>query len=237
MSEAFHRESAFYTTSNAAATGYNSRDREATMFVEGRPVQIKRPQGAHQGDYDAPVRVRAEGVRWISMVKTDGNTVFYVITCGAGDDNPDSDYARERKQKARALGWFPIASCPIALVANGELTRDHFVDRSMADAHPCEHGTYSIAKPCKHALAEKAARIAAHNAVETERAGAYKDPNAKLIEAQQAQTVALVEALTAALASKSDGVNAEQLTQLINAIKSAESGKPDKPAKPGKGEG
>lgn len=219
QSQAFAREPAFYTTSNAAQTGYNNPDRETLVVVEGQPVKIKHPQGAHQGDYDAPIRMLREGRRWISMVKGDGNVVFYVITCGAGDDDPHSDYARERKQKARALGWFPIASCPISLLKTGALLREHFVERSLLNQEACDHGSYSIVEPCPHARAEREARTRAHNRREHARDASFKDPSLKLIEAQQAQTTALVEAITSAMSPQNAGGNDPQMAELLQMLK------------------
>ena len=210
----FHREPTFYTTTNAEQIGYNKPDRESVVMRDGVAVRIKHPQAGHQGDYDAPIRMRAEGYRWITVVNSAGNVVPLVLTNGAADMNPNSEYALDRKQKARFHGWYRYGQCPVALLRAGEMHAGHFADASLVKAQPCQPGEYSLERPCKHALAEQAARRAKHNAREQESAQAHAD---KLIASQQAQTNAITEAMrgqTDALMAS----NREALEMIANAL-------------------
>ena len=161
-------EPTFFTTTTAEQTGFNRPDRESYVVRGGERMRVKHPQAGHVGEYDDFVRLRGEGSRWITVVNSQGSVIFHVLTNGAGDMNPNSEYALDRKQKAKFHGWYPIGQCPVALLAAGEMHKGHFADRSMLTAQPCQPGTYSIGKPCKHALAEREARIEKHNAREAE---------------------------------------------------------------------
>lgn len=213
MSKAFHREPSFFTTTNSASTGYNKPDREETVLRDGRPVTIKHPQGGHQGDYDDVHRMQREGIRYVTIVNTQGNTVFYVLTNGAADMNPNSEYALDRKQKARFHGWYRLGQCPVALLAAGEMHEGHFADRSLLKATACQPGTYSLKAPCEHALSEQAARRARHNVVEDELAKAHEN---KAAAAAAAQT----EALVAAQAAQTEAIVAGQ-RQMAEAVMAA----------------
>jgi hypothetical protein len=213
----FYREPVFWTTSNAEQIGFNSLDREKRIMRDGREVRVKHPQAGHQGDYDALVRMRGEGYRFMTIVKTNGATVFYTLTNGAADMDPNSGYAIERKQKARFYGWYRIGACPVALLRAGEMHPGHFVDQSLLEAAPCEHGTYGHSKPCPHALAEKAARQKRHAAYEAETAASYANKaeeaqraqTAAIVAAQQQQTEALVGVITSALNPRAKAVKLE----------------------------
>lgn len=210
----FHREPTFYTTTNSEQIGYNKPDREGLIISGGQSVRIRHPQAGHQGDYDAVIRMRGEGYRYITIVKSDGSTVFYALTNGAADMNPNSEYAQDRKQKARFFGWFRLGQCPVALLGAGELNQEHFADSSLLSAQACQPGTHSLEKPCPHALAEIAARRAKHAARESESAEAFADKQAA---AQRAQT----EALTSAMA--------EQTNAIVGTLATALGGKSEDP--------
>lgn len=195
MSNPFVTEPTFWTTSNAPQIGYNDADRTAVVVGEdGKRVQVRRPQGAHQGDYENPRRLPVEGVRYVTTVRHDGHLVAYTITAGAADIDAHSEYARHRKLKARSLGWFFWGACPCALLRAGQMSPRHIVDESLLEAEPCQHGTYSLANPCPHARAERAARMAKQSQIEIERERSYRAKNDKLVEAQRQQTEAIVKA-------------------------------------------
>lgn len=221
-SQFFHREPTFWIVDHPE---YNKPDRESFVLSSGKRVRVKHPQGAHQGSYEQPIRVRGEGTSYLTVVKTNGNAVFYKLTSGAADVNVDSDYARERRQKMRACGWYPLAACPVSLLKNGELQPGHFFDASLLDAMPCDHGTYSLAKPCPHALAEQVARVAANNAIGEQQELASRN---KLVEAQKAQTAALVEAQNAQTAAILAAQQAQTEAILALAAKPEKSGKTGK---------
>jgi hypothetical protein len=222
----FHREPTFYTTTNAEVIGYNKPDRESVVMRGGTAVRIKHPQAGHQGDYDAPIRMRAEGYRYITVVNSVGNVIFYTLTNGAADMNPNSEYALDRKQKARFHGWYRLGQCPVALLRAGEMHAGHFADESLLKAQPCQAGEHSLERPCKHALAEQAARRAKHNAIEQESADAHAN---KLVAAQAAQT----DAITKAMGDQTEALMASN-REALQMIAAALGGQPSQPA-PDKG--
>lgn len=210
----FHREPAFFTTTNAEQIGYNKPDREGVVMRNGEAVRVKHPQSGHQGDYDSLVRMKGEGTRWWTVVKSDGSIVYYVLTNGAGDMNPNTEYALDRKQKAKFYGWFRLGQCPVALLRAGEMHKGHFApvralnadgspkvdsqgkpvfeESSLLAANPCQPGTYSLDRPCPHALAEAKARSERNTVKEAESAQAHAD---KREAAQREQTTAITEAM------------------------------------------
>lgn len=188
----FYRDPTFWTTSDHASSGYNTPDRERTIAVDGETRKLKVPQGAHLGSYEQPIRVRKEGNRFITMVNGAGVVVYYTITAGAGDCDPNSPYALYRKLKARSFGWFPLADCPVALLRTGMIAKEHIAAAELLDAQPCQHGTHSLDKPCPHAIAERDARAARQRAKTDAIISAHESADEKLVKAQQAQTAMLL---------------------------------------------
>lgn len=182
-----NREPAFYIDSQNPA--FNAPDREFTYTRDGKIVREKKPQAGHLGTHiDDMQRMRGEGARYITVVKTTGNVVRLVLTSAAGDMDPNSQLAMHVKAKARHYGWFRFGTCPCALLRTGEMLPDHFVEKSLIHAQPCEPGTYSLQSPCPHALAERHARQDAHNATQAKyfEPGAAEKAHAATMAAQQA---------------------------------------------------
>lgn len=140
--------------------------RERTSRKGGRRVLTRFPQTARN----------QQGVkrRWVKMVDAFGNVCRCVLTNAAADLNIDGPYAQKMKAKWRHLGWFPLAKCPLALVAVGDLSRSQ-LDESLHKQKPCESGAYSESKPCKHALAEIELRRAVQDEELAERLPKLKD--------------------------------------------------------------
>lgn len=205
MSE-FEREPIFWTSTRP---GYNQRDREIVRFENGRRIVEKVPQRGHQGDYEQRrTDVRCARARWLHVVTHHGNWIRMVLTSAAAHMDPNTEWGQYQRAKARHFGWFPLWSCPIALLATGELKPEQLVDQSLVGAAPCAVGSYSEKQPCPHCLAETDARRARHAADEAERFKNYKDAGEKTIEANRAdmreQTAAITTAITAALAGRDD---------------------------------
>lgn len=187
-----HREPSFYI--DALNPAFNTLDRERTYLKDGKAIRERKPQAGHQGPHiDDMERMAGEGYRYITVVDTAGHTIRHVLTSAAADMDPTGPLATHMKAKARALGWFRLAACPCALLRTGEMIDDHFVDKSLIGAQPCDPGTYGLNKPCSHALAEKAARQAVNAAAQAK----YFEPGAaeKMIAAQQQHTADIVAAL------------------------------------------
>src|SRR5690606_8925713 len=88
--------------------------------------------------------------------------------------------------KWRALGWFQLGRCPVALAMAGELSFEH-LDESLRKATPCEPGTYSEKKPCKHTLLEVAGRQRVQGEEMASRLPKLKRLDEQLAEANKAQ--------------------------------------------------
>lgn len=181
------REPIFWTS---VRPGYNDADRQRPMMVDGKRVLEKFPQHGHVGDYDN--KKRAGGQRFVYMIRHDGHEAAIVLTNAAAHLDPNTPYGQYVRMKARFLGWFGVADCPVAMLMICRMQPHHFVDKTLLDARPC-NTQHTRAEPCPHAIAEKAARVAQNNRIAAEREVAYKDANGKLIEAGAAQTAAIIE--------------------------------------------
>lgn len=199
-SNAFQREPIFWTST---IPGYNDSDRMRTFMRDGKRVTVRYPQRGHVGDYEN--KQKAPGDRFLWMIDHHGFEFAMVLTCAAAHLNAHDGYGQDRMRKARHFGWYMPGQCPCALMATGELSPDHIVDRSLIGQQPCEPGTYSFERRCKHSLSERAARAAQNKAIQDERELAMKPDAAKSVEATQALTEKLVETVTAALATPKRG--------------------------------
>lgn len=194
----FNQTPCFWTSTQI---GFNDADRSRPKIVNGRRLLEKFPQSGHLGDYDG--RVMAPGIRYLRMIRHDGNEVFHVLTNAAGHMDHTTPWGQYQMQKARFLGWFGRGECPCALVASRTISGETIVAEGNKGAQPCQPDTYSVEKPCKHALDEIAARLAAHKALNDERAAAVRDDNARMIEAQNKQAEAIKDLAAAMLAKDS----------------------------------
>lgn len=178
--------------------------RTRRLIVDGE-VRIERlPQRGHRGDsdYDRPQPVA--GPRWIHVVKNCGSAVRVPITNGASlvvGGGPDGTYSSMIDRKAKALGWYSLASCPCALLQVGDLQPHHLASRDLLTAQPCPPRSYSEDNPCPHALAEQEARRAKHEKREAERNKGMQSEAEKLLVAQKEQTKEIVSGITDAVAS------------------------------------
>jgi hypothetical protein len=198
MSE-FEREPIFWTSTRP---GYNQRDREIVRFEDGRRIVEKVPQRGHQGDYEnRKTDSRCARARWLHVVTDKGNWIRMVLTNAAAHFDANTDWGQYQRAKARYFGWFPVWSCPLALLSTGELKRGQIVDRSLLEQKPCEPGSYSEQKPCPHCVSETDARRARHAADEVERYKNYVDATEKTISANRQDMREQTETLAKAIAS------------------------------------
>lgn len=193
-----NREPIFWSSTTP---GYNTADRERSFMRDGEEITIRFPQRGHSGDYDD--RTVARGLRYVDVVRHDGNIAPMVLTNAAAHLDPNTSFGHYQRSKARHYGWFTPGSCPVALLATGELTPAKIFDKSILDQKPCMHGTHTDDNPCPHALAEIAARRTKKQAVELARNAAYKDPTDRMIEAGREQNQAFAQTVADALAKAS----------------------------------
>lgn len=169
----------------------NDSDRMRDRMVNGKRVREKVPQIGHDGDYDRPKK--AQNSRWATVVRHDGHTVFMVFTNAAAHLETSTTFAAYQKSKMRHFGWYALGDCPLALLATGALTKDHFVDQSILTQSPCERGTYGVDKPCPHCISERDARRKQHAADEAEKLASFRDASEKTVDAMQDQAAAMRE--------------------------------------------
>lgn len=185
--------------------------REKAIRKDGKRSMIKYPQTARNS-----LGVKR---RWELMVDGAGNTVRAVLTNASADLNTSGPYAQRMRAKWKAFGWFPVARCPLALVAVDELHTD-FIDESIIDDKACKPGTYSESRPCEHTLAEIKSRRAAHKADMDERMPKYKDlaeqmadQNAVQVEQNQELVNGIAGAFTEALKQAKEPVKEEPVRE------------------------
>lgn len=164
-----HREPIFWLTTSENAKA----QRERTRKVNGRLITEKVPQHGHHGDYES--KTKAKGVRYINVVRHEGHVVSMCLTNAAAHLDASGPYANYIRSKARHLGWYPAGACPAALFASGELRDDDVVSDEVKHGKPCASDAgHNQHRPCKHDLAERAARTKLWNEIQAERMASFK---------------------------------------------------------------
>lgn len=197
MANEFEREPCFWTSTSP---GYNTRDRQRTFMKDGKRVTERHPQRGHAGDYED--RRRAEGTRFVRLIDHHGHEIFHTLTNAAAHLDHTAPFGQYQMAKARALGWFMPGQCPCALLATGELTRDHIVSDEVRKGHACAPGSYNYENQCAHSKAERAARAAQNKAIQDERESKMKGTSQKHLEATQEMTATVAAAVEALVESR-----------------------------------
>lgn len=192
------REPVFWTST---LPGYNDRDRQKVRFENGKKIVERIPQRGHMGDYEN--RRPARGTRSIRTVRHDGHVIDHVLTSGAAHLDPTTPQGQYQLAKGRHFGWYPIGSCPLAMLAIGNVQKDHFHDQTLLADQPCPPGSCNENKPCKHALAELEARRKTRAVEAAELQARFRDPAEKMVDAQREQTAALTSTIREVLAKAS----------------------------------
>lgn len=229
MSDFFDREPIFWTSTKP---GYNTKDRERVRNENGRRIVERIPQRGHQGDYEN--RRPAQGVRSVRVVCHDGNTVDSTLTSAAAHLDHTTPQGQYVMAKWRHFGWFPLGNCPLALLGVGQLQIGHFRDQSIVSESPCPPNSCNTANPCKHALAELAARRSAQRAEALEVESKYVDPTQKILDGQRDNTAELGKIISQAIRAANGGTG--PWSPEVEIVTEAEPSKPDpgKPSKPKK---
>lgn len=202
---AMKREPIFWLTTSDPRNG--AAERERVIMVDGEPRVEKIPQHGHQGDYEN--RSRAPGVRYIKVVRHEGHTVALLLTNAAAHLDPTTGYGNYMRSKARALGWYPEGACPLALLAAGEISANQLASEELRapKAQACAARTSNQANPCKHDLAERAARAVKWGKKQRERAAAFAtDADRYAKELREANKEMVVDVANAVAAKLVDAV-------------------------------
>ena len=176
MANGIQREPCFWLTTSEDA----NRERVSTRMVNGRKVTERLPQIGHDGDYENKTRARG-GRRYIMVVRHEGHIVPLLLT-NAAAHLTHGPYGQYALNKGRHHGWYPEGACPAALYLARELNDDQVISPDVKNSTPCEQGTHSAKNPCKHDLAERAARTKQWNADQAERMAGFRDEADKMRE-------------------------------------------------------
>lgn len=188
----FEREPCFWTSTTP---GYNTKDRQRTFMKDGVKVTERFPQRGHAGDYED--RRKAQGTRFVRLIDHHGHEIFHTLTNAAAHLDHTAPFGQYMMAKARYLGWFMPGSCPCAALATGELKASHIVDKSLLKAQACTVGSYSYENQCPHSVSERLARQKQNKTVQDKRELAMKGADVRNLEATQAMTEKVAEAVTA----------------------------------------
>lgn len=216
-----------------------SRTRMAFKWVDGRRVAsvdsrtgaqlIERlPLAAHRGSKLTGVTVATDIRSTMKVLRHDGILADIKINNGPAHEAGDDDrYHNHIKGKGRALGWIPVGECPAAMVANGVIAPHTVLADEARDGRPCDRSILGIRNPpCRHYLAEDAARVAKQKAKQAEREEAAKTEEARLM-ASNAEAVAANMKGTNALLE----VQAQTQAQIATALAALAVAKPEKAGK------
>ncbi len=174
--------------------------RTRRIVVNGEQRTERLPQRGHAGnsDYDNPTI--APGKRWERYIKACGTDARVVLTNAAAHVDDTTPYGMMIRAKARFLGWFPVGSCPRALLYTGELRPNQIVDKSILTQEACKPRSYSVDEPCQHSIAEMEARRAVYSAADAKRCVSMQPDVERLLGAQKEQTKDLINGLRDAVA-------------------------------------
>lgn len=164
-----NREPIFWTTTTP---DYNKPDRERVRIENGKRIVEKVPQIGHQGDYEN--KTRAKGTRYVYIVRHEGHVVPLLLTNAAAHMDANTTFGTYQRRKARAFGWYPAGACPCALRVAGEYTPNHFVSKEAQSGQPCANREADMRNPCKHDIAERAARAERWKEEQAERMAKFK---------------------------------------------------------------
>ncbi len=192
-------------------------------FENGRRIVERHPARGHLGEGPDDVKP-ATGTRYITVVRHDGHTVFLCLTNAASHLDTNTPWAQYQRAKCFLLGWFEIGKCPLAALYDERMFPGHFHDQSIVEAKnngepPCNPKDCSEDSPCRHALAEKAARVKNNVAYHAEKMPGFQAQ----ADADRANAAQLTQIL-AKLNDKLDGqsvpaqqVSPESIEQMIEA--------------------
>lgn len=122
--------------------------------------------------------------RFVSYLRADGHITSNVIRAAAASQpGTDSSFALYTIAKAKHEGWIQVGTCPIDAVQRGDVRPQQIADkgvRAEVDSHamPCPRASLGLANannpPCRHFIAEEAARKDRRAAFEAKREAARK---------------------------------------------------------------
>ncbi len=198
--------------------GFSEQDRRRVRMINGRMVEEKHPQIGHTGDIRD--RKRMAIARFVYMINHYGNEIAMVLTTAAAHADANSSFAQYQWRKARAHGWYHTGDCPCALLKTGRLSDDHIppeLVREFNSTEPCKPGEFKRDHPCPHSIKLQKARQRMHAEAEAIRLEPFKTDGKRLIEAQNAQTEALVSMMREAIAANGARSN-DEIREIMKSV-------------------
>jgi len=161
------------------------------------------PIKTHLNDEGETVIEKVPGTRHRLMVSPAGNLVRLSITnANAAAEPALGQYAYQIQARKQAVGFFPADTCPLALVAAGQLNVKHLPKpmRKSKDGGlppPCQPGSYHADKPCPHTVEVIAFRQKKQVDLTKRKEVQHKSEATQLLEAQERRHQEMMEALVA----------------------------------------
>lgn len=210
------------------------RDKDGRRVVERVPARCAVP-GSTNG---TPLRFK----RWLPLLRMDGNMVRVPLTNAAAHVDTNTSYAQNQIEKAKRNGGFRFDMCILAQVygrmgwASALLDPGVIADvkANIGACPPPDDDEDAERFPCKHVLAEAAARKAARKREEDAREAARMDDAQRAKHELDAKTAEAMAAIAEASKDSNAQTRAvlEQMTALLQQVMAMQA-----PAKPDKGNG
>jgi hypothetical protein len=189
-----------YAGKRRPARGWDEHGRPIRLVDDlGRPLFERVPAKGMVGRDITNMREMSEP-RSIEYLRTDGHIVNAITSPASAVPN-GGEFTEDRQRKYASKGWIPVGSCPLRETFKGAIgiSRGHLISLGKGigtnDA-PCPDGSFGRdLPPCKHMVAEMAARRDRRAAENRAQLAAHADP-------QQKQTEAVL-ALASAVANRS----------------------------------
>lgn len=211
----------------ADTIGPDSRKRFAFKWKDGQRVQsvdpatkaplVERiPIGAHYGTRLTGIRPARDIVSTVRMLRDNGAIVDMKVNNGpAHHVEGDDRYQLNAIRKAAHYGWIKVGECPASLVVSGAISAAAIVSPEAKDGQPCGRHLLGVRNPpCKHFLAEEAARVKATAAKFTAQEESAKTAESRIL-ASNAESTAATQAATLELLTKQGETQAALVAALV----------------------
>jgi hypothetical protein len=171
----------------------------------GAQLYDRRPLQAHTGNMVTGVHV-APIKPTVKILRGDGIEVEVRINnAAAHEGGMDDRYQFAQLAKHRHYGGIVAGECPAMLVQSGVVAAFRILADDARDGRPCNYDSIGPKNPpCRHYVAEFAARLAASRSRNREMIEAFKSEEARTIEAQAKVSMRAAESTTKILESQAE---------------------------------
>lgn len=170
----------------------------------GNPVVERLPAIGHTGPVNNAIPMR--GVRAIEFLRFDGHLIASPVTgAAAAVAGTDRSHEQSIRAKARYHGWIERGVCPVDAAMTDLIKPQRLVSDECREAlkkgDRCQRRRVDEA-PCKHWIAEEAARKARNAKADAARAEAAKSEATRSADQQTKALFALAEKMAEKAAAK-----------------------------------